>query len=99
MSDYETKATLFAAGAAGSILSFRFVPGMNKKQKLLAIGSGAVMSMLLAPLAAWVWNIENNHEAVAGIGFGIGIFGLAVCDSLFQKITSGDWLNFISGRQ
>ena len=98
MSDFETRASLFAAGAAGSVLSFRFVPGMNKKQKFVAVLSGAVMSMFLAPLAAWVWNIDNNDHAVAGIGFGIGIFGLAICDSLFKKITSGDWLNFISGR-
>ncbi len=95
VSDLESKAVLFAAGASGSVLSFRFVPGMSKRQKVLAVGSGAMMSVFLSPIVALWLAVEANAEAVSGIGFGIGIFGLAICDSIFKKIKSGEWLNII----
>jgi hypothetical protein len=77
------------------VLSFRFVPGMTRKQKLFAVASSAMMSVFLAPLVALVFNVQENDEAISGIGCGIGIFGLAICDSIFQKIKAGDWLDIL----
>lgn len=99
MSDLESKAVLFVAGASGSVLSFRFVPGMTKQQKIFAVCSSAIMAVFVSPLIAFAFKVEGNQEAVSGIACGIGIFGLAICDSIFQKIKSGDWLNILKPRQ
>jgi hypothetical protein len=83
----QTAKMVIIAGFIGGILSMSFVDGMNKKQRAIAVFSGAVMAHYLAPLISYIF-AHNSYEET--IGFLIGLFGVSITASIFKAIQESD---------
>lgn len=80
------------AGFLGGVLSMSFVDGMSKRQRVVAIISGAVMAHYTSPLIASLFDSGDYQET---IGFLVGLFGMSICSAIFRAIKDSDlWALF-----
>jgi hypothetical protein len=79
----------YLAGAAGSIVSLRWMPGASWFDRALSVISGALCAGICTP---WlVDRFELGGEAVhAVVAFGLGLFGLAVLSAVREGIEAAD---------
>lgn len=85
------------AGFLGSLLSMPFVHGMSRKQRAVALVSGAIMAFYLSPLIAFLF-ANDNDKIEAPIGFLIGLFGMSICGAMFKAIEKSDIWGLIDKR-
>lgn len=86
----DTAKMVLMAGFFGSIISMRFVDGMNAKQRIFAILSGMGMAHYLSPLIAFLF---KETDYLQTIGFLVGLFGMSICAALFRAIENSDLWN------
>lgn len=91
----DTSKSVVLAGFLGSMLSMSFVDGMGKRQRLVAVLFGMVMSHYLAPFIAFMFK-EEAYEPT--IGFLVGLFGMSVVAAVFRAIQNSDIWGFIMSR-
>lgn len=74
--------TPLAAGAAGAIVSMRFISGTWGEKLTMAAGGAALSFFGSVPVASWV----NQPDSVGLFGFLIGLFGMGVVSRVYEAI-------------
>lgn len=80
-------------GFFGAVFIYAVVPSQRqelrgKKDVMLFLLSGGVVSHFLTPLATW-W-LHPDPNSVGGIGFLLGAFGGALCTAIMRGINASD---------
>lgn len=70
------------AGAAGALVSLRFVQGTWVEKGVMAIGGSVLSYFGTAPAASWL----NMANAEGLCGFIIGLFGMSIVAKLYELI-------------
>jgi hypothetical protein len=84
------KAVIAAIG--GGIISKRFKAAMSKGVWATSIAAGALMAYFIAlPIAEWI----GDEKSAGVVGLFIGLFGLAICDSIENTIRTTPWAEII----
>jgi predicted Na+-dependent transporter len=83
------------AGFLGSVLSLTFIDGMGKRQRVVAVISGMIMSHYLSPLIAYLFSKGEYQDT---IGFLIGLFGMSIVASVFRAIQNSDIWGLLRSR-
>lgn len=74
--------TPLAAGAAGAIVSMRFISGTWSEKLTMAVGGAALSFFGAVPAASWA----NHPDTVGLFGFLIGLFGMGVISKIYEAI-------------
>jgi hypothetical protein len=79
----------FAVGAAGALVSLRWMPGASWLQRALNIVSGALCAGFCTPWVVHYFELTGPgvHSVVA---FGVGMFGLALLSAVREGIEAAD---------
>ena len=72
----------FAAGAAGALVSMRFITGTWFEKTTMALGGSALSFFGTVPLSNWL--AISNAEGL--LGFLIGLFGMALVSKVYEVI-------------
>lgn len=88
-------------GFFGAAFVYAVVPAQrqemsSKKDVMLFLLSGGVVSHFLTPLATW-W-LHPNPDSVGGIGFLLGAFGGALCTAIMRGIKAADLWALVRAR-
>ena len=74
--------TPLVAGAAGAIVSMRFISGTWSEKLTMAVGGAALSFFGAVPAASWA----NQPDTVGLFGFLIGLFGMGVVSRVYEVI-------------
>ena len=82
MDDNYNSAITKVAPIAGALISLNFVKG-SWNEKILMFAGGAVLSFYASPYASIKTGLPEGFT-----GFGLGLFGMAICAKLYEVIQS-----------
>lgn len=86
----------WAAGALGSVVGLRFVPGLTWMTRAFNAASGTACAGFVGPaLSDWL-RIEGA-SVQAGLAFGVGMFGLSIAVAAVEAIRAVGWADVIRG--
>ena len=74
--------TPLAAGAAGALVSMRFIAGTWSEKLTMALGGASLSFFGSTPVANWV----GLPDLVGLFGFLMGLFGMAIVSKVYEVI-------------
>jgi hypothetical protein len=77
--------TPLVAGILGSMVGLRWVPGLSWLERLGNVVAGSATAVYAAPVAA-EWMQVSSAGMLAGLAFGVGIFGLSLAAAVLQGV-------------
>ncbi|MBI0325556.1 holin [Burkholderia plantarii] len=85
-------------GALGSLVSLWFVgEGLGWKQRAMSFAAGVVTAYYIGPLVIWFAHATEDSQKM-GVGFAVGLFGLAITKELFKEINNADLIGTLKRR-
>jgi hypothetical protein len=73
------------AGAVGSLVGLRFVPGASWIDRVVNVLAGSAMAGYVGPFASEMLAL-NSPQAQSALGFGLGLFGISLAGGVMQAI-------------
>lgn len=84
-------------GILGSAVSMRFVPQLGFMAKMTAVAAGTAVAVAGTPLVKLAFNIVDE-QALYGVSFFIGVFGLSLAASIFDTMRNTKWGRILERR-
>lgn len=85
----------FLTGAAGAIVSLRWMPGASWAERGFNVFCGLITAGLCTPYIVHRFEIEAEAAQYV-IGFGVGMFGLAVLNAVREGMEQADLRGLIA---
>jgi hypothetical protein len=73
-----------AAGFVGSVISLRFVEGLNLWSRLSTVAAGTMVAAYCTPIAVELLGL--SHKLEGGIAFMLGLFGMSIAGAVIKAI-------------
>lgn len=83
------------AGALGSMMSLRWVPGANWLSRAFAFGTGFGLAIYCSPWAVELMQIKSAYGPPA-FGFLAGLLGMNITAKVVEAVKHGDWFTFLT---
>lgn len=80
------KREAIVSGGVGSAAALRWLPGLTIAEKVCNVTIGWLIAMYGTEIVLKFANIGVEKGVVAGVGFGIGLFGMALAAAVFRGI-------------
>lgn len=84
-------------GILGSAVSMRFVPQLGFFAKMTAVAAGTAVAVAGTPLVKLAFGIVDE-QALYGVSFFIGVFGLSLAASIFDTLRNTKWGRILERR-
>ena len=83
------------AGALGSLMSLKWVPGRDWAGRFFAFGTGFGIALFVAPLLIEVLKVHSKFGPPA-FGFLAGLLGMNITAKAIDMVKTADWFAVVS---